>query len=395
MKFDWIMAAALAALTGWGVAVQVRLAGSVPELSGLAPLMLGTFLGLAAIFVCAQGRAGRFLAGKGPWIAWGVAVALLVALLLMGRRYRGGLYLPGRINPSELVKVCLVAFAAGILGRGERRTFADGRAFGVFVAGTGTILLLVAAAGDFGLVAQLAVTLAVLLWAVSWGWGLLALGTVAAGAFLVCQFPLGHLATRVNVWRDPLQDPTGTGWQTLQGLTALVTGGWRGVGFGQGNLDSLPIASSDFVYAAVGEDLGWWGCAFLLVLWGAVCVRGLWAALGREEAKDRGGALLAVGVTASLAIQVLLNVGGVINAVPMTGITLPLISHGGSSLVVTLLLGGILLGLSRRADTAGMPSGRGMRPARPSRQTRKRTIDGRRRSPPGNGVRGTDLSVSP
>ena len=112
MRRDWWMCAAVLALAAFGVLVQVRLAGSVPELSGLAPLLTGLLGGVAMAAACGGGRAERFLTGKGKWVAFGVAAALMLALLVFGRRYRGGLYLPGRINPSELVKLCLAAFLA-------------------------------------------------------------------------------------------------------------------------------------------------------------------------------------------------------------------------------------------------------------------------------------------
>ena len=149
------------------------------------------------------------------------------------------------------------------------------------------------------------------------------------------------------MWRDPLADASGAGWQTLQGLTAVVSGGWWGVGAKLGDVRNVPIVSSDFVYTALAEEWGLVGCAAVLALYGVVIVRGLMASGRLARADDAGGALLAAGLVANLAVQVLLNVGGVLNAVPMTGIPLPLLSLGGSSLVVTLVSLGILIGLTR------------------------------------------------
>lgn len=346
MKVDWILLGAVGLLTALGMAVQTRLAGTVPGQSAFVSLGMGLFAGLVAAGLCAGGRAGRALRAWGPWIAWGGAFALMAALLVIGRRYRGGLYLPGRLNPSELVKFCLVAFAAGWLSRGKG--VPSVKDVLICCGLVGVIGMEIALAGDFGLLAQLVLTLAAMLFAASWWWGAAAFGVIGLGFAAVAAHPVGHLATRFAVWRDPLEDATGAGWQTLQGLAAVVSGGVTGTGFGMGEANAVPIVSSDFVYAALAEDLGVVGCALILLVWGVIGVRGLIAAGRCAEADERGEALLATGIVASLAVQVVLNVAGVINALPMTGITLPLISHGGSSLVVTLVLCGVLLGLSSR-----------------------------------------------
>ncbi len=346
MKVDWILLVALTLLTGLGVVVQTRLAGTVPD--GLVlPLALGLGAGLVAAVMCAGGRAGRVLRSWGPWLAWGLAFALMAALLVFGRRYRGGLYLPGRINPSELVKLCLVVFAAGRLV--GKKGLVSARGVFTCCGPIGVVGVLVAVAGDFGLLAQLALTLAAVLFAVSWVWGTLAFGVIGLGFACAAVHPVGHLATRFAVWRDPLADTTGAGWQTLQSLAAVVSGGVRGLGFGMGDVNAVPIVSSDFVFAALAEELGLMGCAGVLALWGVVFVRGLLAAARRASQGERTEALLATGIVASLAVQVILNVAGVLNALPMTGIPLPLISHGGSSLAVTLTLCGILCGVARKA----------------------------------------------
>ena len=344
MRRDWWICAAVLILAVFGVLLQVRLAGSVPALQGLAPLLAGLLGGVAAAVACGGGRAERFLTGKGKWIAFGVAVALMVALLVFGRRYRGGLYLPGRINPSELVKLCLAAFLAGWM-RSSGRTVK-----GLFLCGG--LFLMVAAAGDLGLLAQLAITVAALLWAASWFWGGAAFLALAGGMIFVAAYPSGHLATRFAVWRDPFGDLTGAGWQTLQGLTAILSGGMTGTGFGLGEVQAVPIVASDFVYAAVAEELGLAGCATVLALWTFVFARGICAAV-RRAADAPAEALLATGIVASLAVQLVLNVAGVLNVLPMTGITLPLISLGGSSQATVLIMCGVLAGMSGSTRSGG------------------------------------------
>ena len=343
-RMDGWMIAAVCALTGIGLYVQLRLSNTLPGGGFFVPYALGAVCGISAMFVFSVER--EELLRKGRWIALGVALAMLAALLVFGRRYRGGLYLPGRLNPSELVKLCMVLFAAGTLSEG-RVTMRSLLELG---AGYGAVALAVAAAGDFGLVAQLAVTGAAVLFAVSWLWGIASFACIAGGAAFMFAGAKGHLATRLAVWRDPLADATGAGWQTLQGLTAVVSGGWTGVGARMGDVESVPIVASDFVYTALAEEGGLVVCAAVLALYGIVVVHGLLASSRLMDEERYGAALLAVGITASLAVQALLNVGGVLNAVPMTGIPLPLISLGGSSLTVTLVSLGMLIGLATKHE---------------------------------------------
>lgn len=360
MRRDWSLAVVLGSLLGAGMLVQARMAGTALGV-GAGPLIVGLVLGAAAAGFCGRGRLGRLLNGRGAYVVAGGAVLLLGALLLFGRTYRGGLYLPGRINPSELVKLCVVLFTAGVWARGPTL-----RARWIYVGLMGMIAGGIVLVRDFGLLAQLALTAAVMVWLASWFWGLAAFGVLGMAVGFIVLHPVGHLATRLAVWRDPLADVTGAGWQTLLGLTAIVAGGWRGVGWGLGEVELVPIVSSDFVYAALAEELGWLGCAILLGAWLFVFLRGLLSAARSAAAGNRTEAFVSVGLVASLSVQLLLNVGGVLNAVPMTGITLPLVSHGGSSLVTTLVMCGMLFGLSKneeesvsgQADRLNSPDGR-------------------------------------
>ncbi|MBR0067668.1 MAG: FtsW/RodA/SpoVE family cell cycle protein [Kiritimatiellae bacterium] len=346
---DRWMLSAVGILAALGFFLQIRIAEVVPGAGFFLPYMLGVSCGIAAMFAFSGERTELVLRGR--WIALGIALALMAALLVFGRRYRGGLYLPGRINPSEFVKFCMVVFAAGTLSDGRvmaRRLLELG-------AGYGAVALAVAVAGDFGLLAQIAVAGAAILFAASWFWGIAAFTVLAGGAALMFARPTGHLATRLAVWRDPLADASGAGWQTLQGLTAVVSGGWWGVGAKLGDVRNVPIVASDFVYTALAEEWGLIGCMAVLALYGVIFVRGLMASDRLARGGNTCGALLAAGLVASLAVQVLLNVGGVLNAVPMTGIPLPLLSLGGSSLMVTFVSLGLLIGLSRTVEDVEPP----------------------------------------
>lgn len=326
------------ALFLFGIAFQVRIAEAA---LGLVLPAAGVAGAVAAAFACAGGRAERFLKSRRcAAVAWGACAAVMALLMAFGRRYRGGIYLPGLVNPSEFVKIGAVVFAAARLAGDE------GRPGLKLFLGYGAIMALAGAVGDFGLAAQLALTFAVMLFVASWAWGLGAVAAVAAAFALAALFPLGHLAVRFAVWRDPLVDATGAGWQTLQGLVAILHGGVSGYGFGLGHVGYVPIVSSDFVYAAIAEDLGIVGCMVLLSTWTAVLVAAFRSAARSQEAGRTGSAILSCGLAASICVQIFLNAAGVLNALPMTGIPLPLISHGGSSLVATLVMCGIIAGLA-------------------------------------------------
>lgn len=335
------------ALFLFGLAFQVRIAEAA---LGMMFHAIGIAGAVAAAFACADGRAEKLLRSRrGAVVAWGACAAVMMMLLVFGRRYRGGLYLPGLINPSEFVKIGAVAFAAA------RLACDDGRPRPTLFLGYGSIIVLAAAVGDFGLAAQLALTFAAILFAVSWAWGLGAFAAIASAFACAAAFPAGHLAVRFAVWRDPLADATGSGWQTLQGLVAIVRGGVSGSGFGLGHVDYVPIVSSDFVYAAIAEELGIVGCAVVLAIWAVVLVAAFRSAARSHDAGRTGSAFLSCGLAASICVQIFLNVAGVLNSLPMTGIPLPLISHGGSSLVATLAMCGILAGLAGKDSDLPRP----------------------------------------
>ncbi len=341
MKKDWLLLLAVILLTLCGVSVQLGIAGYLPDVNSFIPLIIG-FVAVLFSVLFLNGERIKFLL-KFHWFAYLLAMGLVGALIVFGREYRGALYLPGRINPSELVKLCMVFWSAGYFMRDEksRKLFSGVKDFFVYVCAFAFVLLGLAVVNDFGLIAQLVVTVSVMMFVCSWFWGIVSLGTIAAGAAFVAAHPFGHLAKRFAVWRDPFIDATGSSWQVLQGFVALLVGSWHGVGEKFGEVSAIPIASSDFVYAALAEEWGLIGCAVILGLWLFVFVRGLLISANSIKTLP-SVAILAAGIVTSLAVQVILNVAGVLNVLPMTGITLPLISHGGSSQAVTLLFCAIL-----------------------------------------------------
>lgn len=342
-------------LSGVGLVIQFRM-GSFAQGLG-APLALAPFpLGLAAfaagVTLTSRSRGGWL--GSLGWLAYLAALGVLAAMLVLGRRYRGGIYMPGNLNPSEVVKPLLVVFLAAFLSR-RQKAFSEtqngipvpplGALLGLVVLWAAPMLLTILLR-DLGLMVLLNAILIVMLFAVARSTGYLAIGlaAVAAAGFGV-QFLSAHAQARFDVWLNPFADPTGKGWQILQALAAMYSGGMWGAGLGSGVPQAVPIVTSDFIYAAVAEEVGFIGCALLLLVYAVFYSRGFRAAGAARTPFER---LLCVGLTAALAVQTLLNVAGVTKALPMTGITLPLISHGGSSLITTLLVAGLIAGLSDR-----------------------------------------------
>jgi cell division protein FtsW (lipid II flippase) len=156
-------------------------------------------------------------------------------------------------------------------------------------------------------------------------------------------YAFDHVRTRVAAWLDPFADPFGGGYQIVQGLFAMGSGSLTGAGLGLGRPDLIPFAATDFVYAAIGEELGLAGSVIVLSLFGLLVASGSGIAL---RARNPFRSLLAAGLTFILGIQTILIIGGVVRLLPLTGITLPFMSYGGSSLVANTILIALLARVS-------------------------------------------------
>lgn len=165
------------------------------------------------------------------------------------------------------------------------------------------------------------------------------------GAIAVLLPQFRYRLTRITTWLDPWSDPTDTGFQTIQSLYAVASGGLFGVGLGQSRQKTfMPEAQNDFIFAIICEELGLLGAALVIGLFAVLVWRGIRIAL---NARDHYAMLVAAGITAVIAFQSLINIGVVTNAIPNTGQPLPFISYGGTSLVFTMGMMGMLLNISR------------------------------------------------
>lgn len=179
------------------------------------------------------------------------------------------------------------------------------------------------------------------------GLGLFALG--AWGLYHVAS----HVQNRIAIWLDPWQDPTGAGYQLVQSIYAISSGGLFGSGLGQGVLLTqsgstyIPFLETDFIYSALAQELGLFGAAAVILLYLILVYRGFKIAMLADDGFSK---LLATGLTATIGLQAFIIVGGVTGLIPLTGITLPFVSYGGSSIVANFLLVWLLLAVSDRAN---------------------------------------------
>lgn len=348
-RFDRSLFLAPALLVGLGIAMQFRMGTfSAGHGTGFAISVPIGFAALTVIYILASGGRWKHLE-KAGLICYLLSCAALAAMLVFGRRYRGGIYLPGNLNPSEIVKPLLAVFLASrltLVGGAKRGKAHSGELFRILLLWT-LPMLLVVALRDLGLLVLLNAMLFAMLYSAGRKVRYVVLGAVGvAASCAVLYFISAHARLRFEVWLHPFADPTGSGWQILQSLSAMNAGGIWGAGIGAGAPQSVPIVSSDFIYAAIAEELGIVVCAMVLVLYGRFFANSWRMA---SDIKSPFGSILAFGIVSILAFQTILNIGGVTKALPLTGIALPFLSQGGSSLATSLAMVGLLMAMDDHA----------------------------------------------
>jgi cell division protein FtsW len=281
-----------------------------------------------------------------------IAFALLFAVLMPGlglkingaRRWLGAG--PLAFQPSEVMKLALVLHAAAVLAARPKLVRSLRAVSGPVLAVGGAAVLLIMAQPDLGTALVICFTLAAML--VTAGLPLRQLGLVAAvGGFLVLVFALldPERTSRLTTFLNPWAHASGAGFQAVQGQIAIGSGGFFGVGPGQSvqKIFYLPEAHTDFILAVIGEELGFAGVSALLCLYGMIGYAGLRTA---RNAKGAYAKLLAGGLTSLILCQALLNVYAVLGLAPLTGVPLPFISSGSTSLIVLLCAMGLLLNIA-------------------------------------------------
>ena len=285
-----------------------------------------------------------------------VSVASLAAVLVIGTVVNGARRWINlgftTFQPSEITKIAIILYFSALICKykDRMRTFRYGIApFAAILAVVSALLILEPHFSATIIILAIGASM-LFLGGVQLRWFLGAAGVLAAGAVTAVLF-VPYVAARVASFRDPFSDLTGDGWQIVQSLYAIGSGGLSGLGLGMSRQKYLylPEEHNDFIFSVVCEELGFIGASAILLLFAMLVVRGYWISM---QSGDRFSFLAGCGITTMLALQVVLNVAVCTNLVPCTGISLPFFSYGGTALLIQMGEAGILLSISRENPCA-------------------------------------------
>ena len=326
--------------------------GYVSTTKYLKKQALCALIGLGAMYLFSRIQAAVWF--RFAWPLYGVSIVLLLSVLVIGEEVNGAkrwINLAGiQFQPSELAKFTMIL----VFARLTRRYGQDARLFRYGVLGFGMtlmgILVPLALEKHLSAIMLMGMVAVVMMFVAGTHPKWLLAGAGAAGVFVILYISfMGYAGDRVTAWLHPEQDPGDTGYQILQSLYAIGSGGLFGLGLGKSRQKYLylPFQYNDYIFAVCCEELGLVGAAVIIVLFAAAIVRGYWIAL---HARDRFSMVLASGLVTLIAVQTILNLCVVTNLLPSTGIALPFFSYGGTALAVNLWEMGIVLSISRHRN---------------------------------------------
>jgi len=309
-------------------------------------------LGLVSLWVLSRVPAQLWY--KLAWPLYWVSIGLLLCVLLFGQSVNGAkrwINIAGlQFQPSEVAKFTLILLFARL----TRGFGAAAREFRYGVLGFGAallgILIPLALEKHLSAIMLMGMVAVVMMFVAGTHPKWLLAGAAAAAIFVFVYISLmGYAGDRVTAWLHPEEDPADTGYQILQSLYAIGSGGLFGLGLGKSRQKYLylPFQYNDYIFAIICEELGLVGALLIIALFAALILRGYWIAL---QASDRFSTVLGAGLITLIAIQTALNLGVVTNLLPSTGIALPFFSYGGTALAVNLSQMGILLSISRERN---------------------------------------------
>ena len=309
-------------------------------------------IGLAAMYCFSRIPAKIWY--RAAWPLYGVSIVLLLSVLVIGEEVNGArrwINLAGiQFQPSEIAKFTMILLFARLtrsFGQKAKKFRYGVLGFGVALLG---ILVPLAMEKHLSAIMLMGMVAVVMMYVAGTHpkWLLAGAGAAALFVLIYIRF-MGYAGDRVTAWLHPESDPGDTGYQILQSLYAIGSGGVFGLGLGKSKQKYLylPFQYNDYIFAIICEELGLFGAVLIIALFALTILRGYWIAL---RARDRFSTVFAAGLVTLIAVQTVLNLAVVTNLLPSTGIALPFFSYGGTALAVNLGEMGIVLSISRQRD---------------------------------------------